>query len=202
MPRRVMMVDDNDNDLLFTRLTLQRCGVPCEVVGFTHAQAALDHLRDTPDHGVDLILLDINMPVMNGFDFLEAFEALAPEQRGQTVVALLSSSRDALDRERRLIRRLGTRPPFHQRIPTEFARNDHQGAVQHPPLLQIADQLGNRRIDFRVQPRQRGAQGRGKVQGQLGVELHPVAATLLDMARSLLEHGVAAPAWHKGGAAA
>ncbi|KAI8464173.1 MAG: cinnamyl-alcohol dehydrogenase-like protein [Monoraphidium minutum] len=41
-----------------------------------------------------------------------------------------------------------------------------------------------------------------KVQGQLGVELHPVAATLLDMARSLLEHGVAAPAWHKGGAAA
>ena len=76
MPCRVMMVDDNDNDLLFTRLTLQRCGVPCEVLAFTHASAALDHLRDTPDHGVALILLDINMPVMNGFDFLEAFERL------------------------------------------------------------------------------------------------------------------------------
>ena len=100
MPCRVMMVDDNDNDLLFTRLTLQRCGVPCEVVGFTHAQAALDHLRDTPDHGVGLILLDINMPVMNGFDFLEAFEQLPPAQRQGTVVAMLSSSSDPADRRR------------------------------------------------------------------------------------------------------
>ena len=100
MPCRVMMVDDNDNDLLFTRLTLQRCGVPCEVVGFTHAQAALDHLRDTPDHGVTLILLDINMPVMNGFDFLEAFERLPADTRQGTVVAMLSSSSDPADRRR------------------------------------------------------------------------------------------------------
>ena len=100
MPCRVMMVDDNDNDLLFTRLTLQRCGVPCEVMAFTHAQAALDHLRDTPGHGVELILLDINMPVMNGFDFLEAFDALAPAVRGDAVVVMLSSSSDPADRDR------------------------------------------------------------------------------------------------------
>jgi CheY-like chemotaxis protein len=100
MPCRVMMVDDNDNDLLFTRLTLQRCGVPCEAIAFTHAQAALDHLRDTPGHGVDLVLLDINMPVMNGFDFLEAFEQLPPASRQGTVVAMLSSSSDPGDRRR------------------------------------------------------------------------------------------------------
>ncbi|KIZ01217.1 hypothetical protein MNEG_6742 [Monoraphidium neglectum] len=40
-----------------------------------------------------------------------------------------------------------------------------------------------------------------KVTHQLGVELHPVRATLVDMARSLLQHGVAAPEWHKAGAA-
>ena len=100
MPCRVMMVDDNDNDLLFTRLTLQRCGVPCEVMAFTHAQAALDHLRDTPGHGVELILLDINMPVMNGFDFLDAFERLPADSRQGTVVAMLSSSSDPGDRRR------------------------------------------------------------------------------------------------------
>lgn len=100
MPCRVMMIDDNDNDLLFTRLTLQRCGVPCEMLAFTHAQKALDHLRDTPSHGVDVILLDINMPVMNGFDFLQAFEQLSAEQRGHTVVAMLSSSSDPGDRRR------------------------------------------------------------------------------------------------------
>jgi hypothetical protein len=40
-----------------------------------------------------------------------------------------------------------------------------------------------------------------QVTTQLGVELHPVRATLVDMARSLLQHGVAAPEWHKAGAA-
>lgn len=100
MPLRILMIDDNEDDLLFTRIALTRCGVDYDVRSFQKAQDALDHLSETPDHGVDLILLDINMPVMNGFDFLQAFEALTPQQRGNTVVVLLSSSRDALDRER------------------------------------------------------------------------------------------------------
>lgn len=100
MPLRVLTIDDNDDDLLFTRIALSRCGVEYDISAYPKAQEALDYLRDTPGHGVDLILLDINMPVMNGFDFLEAFEALSPAQRGRAVVVLLSSSRDALDRER------------------------------------------------------------------------------------------------------
>lgn len=100
MKCRVMMVDDNDNDLLFTRLMLERSGANFEVLGFERAAEALDHLRQTPDHGVTIILLDINMPVMNGFDFLEAFEALAPAVRGDAVVMMLSSSSDPADRER------------------------------------------------------------------------------------------------------
>ncbi len=102
MPPRVMMVDDNDSDLLYTRVTLQRCGEPCEVLAFERAQDALEHLRQTPDHGVRLILLDINMPVMDGFAFLDAFQALDPAQRGGAVVAMLSSSSDPADRSRAL----------------------------------------------------------------------------------------------------
>jgi CheY-like chemotaxis protein len=102
MPPRVMMVDDNDSDLLYTRVTLQRCGEPCEVLAYERAQDALEHLRQTPAHGVRLVLLDINMPVMDGFAFLDAFEALAPEQRAGAVVAMLSSSSDPADRSRAL----------------------------------------------------------------------------------------------------
>ncbi len=102
MPPRVMMVDDNDSDLLYTRVTLQRCGEPCEVLAFERAQDALDHLRHTPDHGVRLVLLDINMPVMDGFAFLDAFQALDPAQRGGAMVAMLSSSSDPADRSRAL----------------------------------------------------------------------------------------------------
>ncbi|MBX3609634.1 MAG: response regulator [Hydrogenophaga sp.] len=100
MSLRVMMVDDNESDLLFTRVTLQRCGVPCEVIEFERAQDALAHLAADPRHGVRVVLLDINMPVMDGFAFLDAFEALAPDLRAQTAVIMLSSSSDPGDRAR------------------------------------------------------------------------------------------------------
>jgi len=100
MSCRVMMVDDNDNDLLFTRLMLQRSGVDYEVLAYDRAEQALRHLGETAAHGVSLILLDINMPVMNGFAFLNAFEKLPPAQREGVSVLLLTSSSDPADQAR------------------------------------------------------------------------------------------------------
>ena len=97
MSCRVMMVDDNDNDLLFTRLMLQRSGVNYDAMPFLRAEQALHHLSETPNHGDSLILLDINMPVMNGFAFLTAFEQLPPAQREGVSVLLLTSSSDPAD---------------------------------------------------------------------------------------------------------
>lgn len=92
-----MLVDDSEADLLFTQLVLERSGAGWEVLAFESAEAALDHLRQ-PGHGVSLILLDINMPGMNGFEFLEAYEQLP--RSGHPVVVMLSSSPLARDRER------------------------------------------------------------------------------------------------------
>jgi CheY-like chemotaxis protein len=100
MSCRVLTIDDNENDLLFTRIALQRSGVEYDIRAFERAQEALTMLSTEPDHGTDLILLDINMPVMNGFAFLEAFEALPEAQRGRAVVVMLSSSSDPADRRR------------------------------------------------------------------------------------------------------
>lgn len=100
MSCRVLMVDDNENDLLFTRIALQRSGVDYEVHAFERAREALELLSTRPNHGIDLILLDINMPVMDGFAFLQAFEALPERQRGRAVVVMLSSSSDPADHSR------------------------------------------------------------------------------------------------------
>lgn len=100
MSCHVLMVDDNENDLLFTRIALQRSGVDYQVHACERAQEALESLKADPAHRTDLILLDINMPVMDGFDFLRAFEALPAEQRGHAVVVMLSSSSDPADKAR------------------------------------------------------------------------------------------------------
>ena len=100
MSCRVLTIDDNENDLLFTRIALQRCGVDYDIRAFERAQEALSLLATDPAHGIDLILLDINMPVMDGFAFLRAFEGLPAAQRGHAVVVMLSSSSDPADRSR------------------------------------------------------------------------------------------------------
>lgn len=100
MPIRVMLVDDNENDLLFTRIALHRCGVAFDVCEFERAEDALGLLTHTPHHGIELILVDINMPGMDGFDFVQAFEALPASHRLGVAVVMLTSSSDPTDRQR------------------------------------------------------------------------------------------------------
>lgn len=101
MSHRVMLIDDSESDLLYTRIILQRAAVPYEVQAFESAREALAALKDG-SAPVDLILLDINMPGMNGFEFLEAYQALRGDQQADAVVVMLTSSPDAADRDRAL----------------------------------------------------------------------------------------------------
>ena len=100
MARRIMLIDDYESDLLFTRLMLERCDQHYEVVEYDSAQEALQYLQSHPGHGISVILLDINMPGMNGFEFLQAYEMLAATKQAEAVVVMLTSSPDPRDRAR------------------------------------------------------------------------------------------------------
>ena len=65
----VLLVDDNDLDIELAKLLLlDRDGLQCKVVVAQDGQEALARLHDTD---IDLVLLDINMPRMDGFELLE-----------------------------------------------------------------------------------------------------------------------------------
>lgn len=99
MLKRILLIDDSEPDLLFTRIVLERARVAQEILSFESAREALGWLREPGSKGADLILLDINMPGMNGFEFLGAYEREHLEPRAPAVV-MLTSSADPGDRRR------------------------------------------------------------------------------------------------------
>ena len=62
---RIMVVDDEPANLQVIRMVVVREKFPCDLILFENGQAGLDYLND---HRVDLILLDVVMPGMNGFE--------------------------------------------------------------------------------------------------------------------------------------
>lgn len=101
-PLHVLLVEDDDVAAESVMRSMQRAGIPCPVTWAEDGQAALDVLRgQTPERRAPrprLILLDLNMPRMNGFEFLEAVRA-DPSLKDEVIFVLTTSSADT-DRSR------------------------------------------------------------------------------------------------------
>jgi CheY-like chemotaxis protein len=98
--RTVLVVDDNDADLLYVRIVLEAAGIAERVLCFGTAQEALAHLAGTEGAQSDLVLLDLNMPEMGGFGFLDAYGLLLRSGPARAGVVVLTSSPDPADRRR------------------------------------------------------------------------------------------------------
>lgn len=97
----ILVVDDEDDCNFVTRLVLKKAGFTGRITCFTIAEEALEHMRrkaDTPD----LLFVDINMPRLNGFQFLEICEEESLLPNGLTSVVMFSSSNRPMDLERAL----------------------------------------------------------------------------------------------------
>ncbi|MEP0713823.1 response regulator [Algoriphagus sp.] len=89
------MDDDPINNLINKRL-LGKVEVAKNIVEFLEGEEALAELNDIDPTQPILIFLDINMPVLNGWEFLEKYKEQHPERIDKIVI--LSSSIDYLDR--------------------------------------------------------------------------------------------------------
>ncbi|MEM6340411.1 MAG: response regulator [Pseudomonadota bacterium] len=115
-----VLIDDNPIDQRIYEKILMRSGLVNEVIVFSLAQPALDFLRTSPDRQIDVIFLDINMPMMDGFQFLEAATAEFDTGFTRIVVAMLTTSLNPSDKERArkfsVVREYITKPLTKQHI--------------------------------------------------------------------------------------
>lgn len=94
----VVLVDDNSSDTLIYEIAFRRSGLARSIKVFEDGHSAIDYLKqqDQPD----IVFLDIHMPEMDGFEFLDEFAELPDERREGTRLYMISSSLDPSDKQR------------------------------------------------------------------------------------------------------
>jgi CheY-like chemotaxis protein len=95
----VVLIDDSDIDLFVQRRFIELSGFARRVITFRSSREALKYLSDSNLREYpDLIFLDLNMPEIDGFSFLELY---GKQVTGSpTKIIILTSSSSALDRDR------------------------------------------------------------------------------------------------------
>ena len=86
----VLIIDDEAIALFISTKVIELSGVAGEVLTAQSAKEALEMLSG--GCSPDVILIDINMPVKNGFEFVEAFKELKIGRRENMKLVMLSSS--------------------------------------------------------------------------------------------------------------
>ncbi len=95
-----MYVIDDDRIYHFLLKNLfKQNGIEITSTFFNNGQEAIEAIKLNKDTGImpDLILLDVNMPIMNGWQFLEEYAKLAPGLPKISTIYMISSSNDEVD---------------------------------------------------------------------------------------------------------
>lgn len=96
----LLVIDDDEVNNLILGKILEAAGIKKTTAFYTSAREALDflgnlNLTDFPNH----IMIDLDMPVLDGFGFLEAFQSQYEAEKPDTEVIVLTTS--VMDRDRK-----------------------------------------------------------------------------------------------------
>jgi CheY-like chemotaxis protein len=107
--KSILLVDDDNSTLLINKMILKKAGLENLAINTANdGGEAMDYINSAfngkaAENPVpDLIFLDINMPAIDGWDFLEDYRQLTPEQQNKTKIVMLTTSMNPDDEERAL----------------------------------------------------------------------------------------------------
>jgi CheY-like chemotaxis protein len=103
-----LLIDDDMATNFINKMLIKKAGITDHIETALNGKQALDNLTNTGKYEKSdgiypqpmLILLDINMPVMDGWEFAEAFDKLDQSQKGKIIIVMLTSSLNPDDREK------------------------------------------------------------------------------------------------------
>ncbi|MEQ9593307.1 MAG: response regulator [Cyclobacteriaceae bacterium] len=102
----VMLIDDNEIDNLINQKMIESASITENIYTHTGAKSAIEFLKNMEKLEVatqvlpDLIFLDIDMPLMDGFQFLEEFQKLSNTVKNKCKIIMLTSSVNPQDFDR------------------------------------------------------------------------------------------------------
>ena len=100
MNKGIIVIDDYSINLKVAQIVIKHNGFFKNIALFSEAELALEYLINHQNDKLNLpgfILLDLNMPVMDEWQFLDEFEKLLPLLIGEISIYILSSSTDVHD---------------------------------------------------------------------------------------------------------
>lgn len=102
---KVLLVDDSEATNYMNRYFFNKLGICDNIEVTTNGQKGLDYLMSIPKEKwntdlPELIMLDIKMPIMGGFEFLDEYEKFPIEMRQSITTVLLTTSMSIEDRDR------------------------------------------------------------------------------------------------------
>lgn len=94
-----LLIDDNYIDNFVTRRILESSNFAENIIVQQSATDAIDAIREGSIKP-DVIFLDLRMPLMNGFEFLQEYDKLKEQDKTAAKIFMLSSSLDPVDVKR------------------------------------------------------------------------------------------------------
>ncbi len=96
----ILLVDDDRIYQFAARKTIEATGFAESISVYSNGQDAINYLKVNCENQTslpDVIFLDVNMPVMNGWEFLDAYKNLKSNLKKAVVIYVVSSSVDEID---------------------------------------------------------------------------------------------------------